>query len=592
MNLRARIGLLVEAQGARKAATDIDGVAKAVDKTGRESATAGRKMRRAKDDTKAWRKELAGVASVAAVGFAAVIGKQAVGAAVNLGEEMNKTRVVFRGSEDAMLGWSKNTAAALGISRRQALESAGVFGNMLVPMGFARKEAAGMSRHLVGLAADMASFNNASPEETLDAIRAGLAGETEPLRRYGVFLSQARIQAQAMSMGLLKATGNTEAIKTAQERASIAQQAYTEAVRKHGGQSMQARRAHLALESSSDALKKSMQGNVNQMTAAQKAQATYGLILKDTKDAQGDFGRTSGSLANKQRILKAQWENIQATLGTKLLPAVSAVANALSDFFSALQSGNPLAIAAVAVFAGLTAAVIAYAAAAAVAAISTAAISLPVLLIVAGLAALAVGFIYAYQKVGWFRHGVQATFGWVKGHWPLLLAIFTGPIGLAVLFIVRKWDGIVGFFRKLPGRLASAGRGMWDWIKDAFRNAINWVIGAWNGLNFHIGGTDLGPLGHLPDINIGTPDIPLLGAGGDVAVAGAAVVGDTGPEILELPAGARVSPLADSAERSPGRSRGRVGDIVLHDEITIDGRKVGVAVRRIALGDLLAQSPA
>jgi hypothetical protein len=54
-----------------------------------------------------------------------------------------------------------------------------------------------MSQKMVTLAADMASFNNADPAETLDALRAGLAGETEPLRRFGVSLSgDARLQAK------------------------------------------------------------------------------------------------------------------------------------------------------------------------------------------------------------------------------------------------------------------------------------------------------------------------------------------------------------------------------------------------------------
>ena len=112
---------------------------------------------------------------------------------------------MFRGpGAKAVQAWSKTTATGIGISQRAALEAAGTFGNMLVPMGLGRKEAAGMSTRMVNLAGDMASFNNASPEETLEALRAGISGETEPLRRFGVRLSQARIEEQAMRMGLKK----------------------------------------------------------------------------------------------------------------------------------------------------------------------------------------------------------------------------------------------------------------------------------------------------------------------------------------------------------------------------------------------------
>src|SRR5687768_14133234 len=69
-----------------------------------------------------------------ALGAAGVVvgAKKSIEAAVDLEEQINKTRVVFRGSEKDMLRWSKTTATALGISRREALEASGVFGNMLV----------------------------------------------------------------------------------------------------------------------------------------------------------------------------------------------------------------------------------------------------------------------------------------------------------------------------------------------------------------------------------------------------------------------------------------------------------------------------
>ena len=82
-----------------------------------------------------------------------------------------------------------------------------MLGNMLVPMGIGRKKAAEMSKQLVELAADMASFNNASPEETLDALRSGLAGETEPLRKFGVFLNRRPRQAGGDEAGALRRQG-------------------------------------------------------------------------------------------------------------------------------------------------------------------------------------------------------------------------------------------------------------------------------------------------------------------------------------------------------------------------------------------------
>lgn len=223
------------------------------------------------------------LAAAAGVGTLGVI---SVRNASNLEEQMNKTSVVFRGSEGRILKWSETTAGALGISRREALEATGTFGNMLVPMGFARNEAGEMSTKMVELAADMASFNNADPSETLDSLRSGLAGETEPLRRFGVFLNDARLKAEAMNMGIYDGVGA--------------------------------------------------------LTAQEKAQATYSIILKDTKDAQGDFDRTSGSLANQQRILKARFEDVSAKLGARLLPMVVKVFEKILQFIEWADGVNGL----------------------------------------------------------------------------------------------------------------------------------------------------------------------------------------------------------------------------------------------------------
>jgi hypothetical protein len=268
-----------------------------------------------------------------------------VKAAVNLGEQVNKATVVFRGSEKVILDWAKTTADSIGISNRAALEAAGTFGNMLVPMGFARKEAANMSKNLVNLAADMASFNNASPEETLDALRSGLAGESEPLRKFGVFLSDARLKQEALRLGLYDGVGA--------------------------------------------------------LSASAKAQATYALILKDTKDAQGDFGRTSGSLANQQRILRAEMEDAAAQLGTSLIPALTKVAKVLSTVIGWTQQHATATKILVGVLGG---------AAVAVWALNFALAANPIGLVILAIAGLTAALVLLYTKSAVARAIIQGVF--------------------------------------------------------------------------------------------------------------------------------------------------------------------------------------
>lgn len=406
--------------------------------------------------------------------------------AVNLGEEINKTAVVFRGpGAKSVLQWSKSSASALGVSRQEALASAATFGNMLIPMGFARDRAARMSKQMVQLGGDMASFNNASPEETLQAIRSGLAGETEPLRRFGVFLSDARVKQEAMNQGLYNGKGN--------------------------------------------------------LTAAARAQATYALILKDSKDAQGDFARTSDSLANRQRVLRAQYADITAVLGTKLVPIVGFLANNLG-----------LVAAVVGTLVGLWAAytLATKIAAAANALFGTTMSAWPIFPVIAGLMLLAAGFVLLYTKVGWFRDAVQAVWGWIKTNWPLLLAILTGPFGAAALLIVKNFD-----------KIKSAASAAASFIANRFRDVINFFRRLPGAILSAIG--DLG--GKIASkFNIGGVPGKIIGkvfggqAGGIVPLPGATtLVGEAGPELLTLPGGARVTPLPGGALAGVGHTTAR-----------------------------------
>lgn len=184
----------------------------------------------------------------------------------------------------------------------------------------------------------------------------------------------------------------------------------------------------------------------------------------------------------------------------------------------------------------------------------------PIGLVVLAIVALIAVFVLAYMKIGWFRAGVQAAFGaiksaisgtinWVRSNWPLILAILTGPIGVAVLLITRHWSSIksgftevrnwighkvgdiVGFFTGMPGKISRAASGMFHGVTDAFRSAINEIIGGWNRLHFSINV----PSVHIPGTNsnigggsfgFGVPSIPFLAQGGIAVSPTLAMVGE------------------------------------------------------------------
>jgi len=119
--------------------------------------------------------------------------------------------------------------------------------------------------------------------------------------------------------------------------------------------------------------------------------------------------------------------------------------------------------------------------------------------------------------LGIYDAGITVATGVVKS----IQGIATAAVWLkdqfttAVKFITDKWDSLVGIVGGIPGKMKTAGAGMWDWIRDAFKAAINTVIGWWNDLSFtlpsvHIKGTNIDVGGGT----IGVPHIPTLAAGG------------------------------------------------------------------------------
>lgn len=187
----------------------------------------------------------------------------AIKAASNMEESLSKVNVVFgKGARDVEK-FASSAAKNLGQSKQAVLEAAGVFGTFGKAAGLAGTDLAVFSNDFTQLATDLASFNNTTPEEAVQAIGAALRGEAEPLRRYGVLLNDATLKQEALTLGIYDGKGA--------------------------------------------------------LTAQQKILAAQAAIYKQTGDAQGDFMRTSDGLANSTRTLSATFKDLQAKFGAAFL---------------------------------------------------------------------------------------------------------------------------------------------------------------------------------------------------------------------------------------------------------------------------------
>jgi hypothetical protein len=256
---------------------DVDKFGKGLDKAGRDAQGFGGKVKK-------YGKIAAGALAavgVAAAGMAAKFGLDAVKAASDLSEELSKAQVIFGETAKDIEKFGEQAAQSLGLSKKEAVTAASTFATFGKAAGLTGQDLGKFSKSATTLAADLGSFYNTRAEDAINAIGSALRGESEPIRKYGVLLNQVTIEAKAVEMGLYDGEGA--------------------------------------------------------LSAQAKTLATYQVILDQTKDAQGDFARTSDGLAGQQKILTSELENLKAEMGKGLLPMMTNViteANKVARAFS------------------------------------------------------------------------------------------------------------------------------------------------------------------------------------------------------------------------------------------------------------------
>lgn len=354
----------------------------------------------AADKTKFVFGKLAVPAAAALTGVASM-GYKAAQAASDLNEEISKSQQIFGPAAASIRKFSSTAATSLGQSKQEAMAAASTFGIMGQAAGLSGDELATFSTDLVSLSSDLASFNNAKPQEVVDALGAALRGEAEPMRRFGVLLNDATLKAKAMEMGIYDGNGTLD------------QQA--------------------------------------------KILAANAIIFDQTKTAQGDFARTSDGAANKQRILNARIKDATAEIGNFFLPILDKVLSVFASFADWVGRNTKLVAGLAFVVGGLAIGILAIngaikvwnAATKAAAALQwawNAALSAnPIGLIVIGVAALVTAIVLAYRKFEGFRKVVNTVANAIIGYFEFMVNAWIKAIN----FFVGGINKFTGIFRKV-----------------------------------------------------------------------------------------------------------------------------------------------
>ena len=206
--------------------------------------------------------------------------KTGIDYASDLAEVQNVVDVTFGSATEAINSWSKECLAAYGMNEVSAKRYAGTLGAMLKSSGLAGDAIVDMSKDMVGLAGDMASFYNLDLETAFEKIRSGISGETEPLKQLGINMSVANIEAYALSQGITTA--------------------------------------------------------YNEMSQAEQVMLRYNYLMSTTADAQGDFARTQDSYANQTRLLSESWLEFTGIMAEQLLPVLTTIVSWLNNIVAFL----------------------------------------------------------------------------------------------------------------------------------------------------------------------------------------------------------------------------------------------------------------
>ncbi|MFT4128230.1 MAG: hypothetical protein QM662_18630, partial [Gordonia sp. (in: high G+C Gram-positive bacteria)] len=198
----------------------------------------------------------------------------------------------------------------------------------------------------------------------------------------------------------------------------------------------------------------------------------------------------------------------------------------------------------------------------------------PIGLVVIAIAGLVAGIVLAWKHSETFRDIVIGAWGAVRDAAvavfdrikTVVVGAFNGIIGFFRKYtlpgiIISHWeqiksavsggvDAVVGFVTKLPRRIGKAASGAFDGITGALRTALNAVISLWNKLDFKIKISLPDKIAGIPIPGGGAswsspdlfPDIGYLANGTDYWRGGWSWVGERGPELLNLPRGASVTP--------------------------------------------------
>lgn len=218
--------------------------------------------------------------AVAGVASFAALSKQAISTASDLEEVQNVVDTAFGKMSESAERFAQK-AKLFNLSELQAKNSSSIYMAMAKSMGLAEEQASKMSIATAALSGDMSSFFNVSQDVSSTALKSIFTGETEPLKRFGVVMTENSLKAYALEKGISK--------------------------------------------------------SYKSMTDAEKVTLRYAFVMEKLNYVQGDAEKTADSWANKTRRLGERLKSILAIFGSGLINVLSGPLDVLDRLLDRLE---------------------------------------------------------------------------------------------------------------------------------------------------------------------------------------------------------------------------------------------------------------
>ena len=214
-----------------------------------------------------------GVATIATGAAVGAFSVKALEMGADAEEVRNKYDVVFKGMTETVDDWSEQFSKAVGRSKFDIQESVANLADLQQGLGMTKEESFDLSKNIISLSTDLASFNNLSDAEAIDAMSKAMLGEAESAKKLGLLLNVDRVKAFAEAQGKV----------------------------------------------------------YGELTDSERAMMVYNLALSQSENAIGDAERSAGSFTNQMKALKSSAGDITTTLGMKLIPIATTLVTTLNE---------------------------------------------------------------------------------------------------------------------------------------------------------------------------------------------------------------------------------------------------------------------